>query len=522
MSSINAIQNSTRYAFRNSDNAASLGSDFASMLTGTHRGGLKIGPPPAPQKSGVLVAGMIPQEKLSKAGRADPAAPTYSTKLPDTRETRRRYFSENTVQMNTAVVSHQTSSDAPAGRAIVRALHEANPKGKIALLVQDYDKRDPSQLTELAKYYGLPESAFAPIRVNGHTAKDLPISLWPQDGFMAGAAGLNEPRSGTRHAGEVAEAISRATGLKVNNRDYLGMGGDTHFLTRPNGEQVAYFSRDTIDHALESINRSRPSGKQLKPGNPMDHLLTIGHVMANMNDAGVALKNAAPLGVSPSGRTYGSVMDSMSRDQLAELRPNVVARLHEMRHLPFPEVYPTNAKGYNYHTDLVMASPDGVHAYVNSDDLSNIPGWRRQLEFFGYKPVPLPATYAYNDFHKSTERTSYTNWIMGEVNGKTVILLPTEGEDPAKLTANDRAAIAAFGKNNPNVKIIPMGANTTRMFQHDPKTGGTRDWGAHCRTNVLPWILEPAKAGTSSFKGAAANDVGAPASEARPKLVAAY
>lgn len=481
------------------------GNNFELILDGTHRGGLQIGPTPSPRQ-GALVAGLIPKERLPEASGADPAAPTYTITLPATRETKRRYFSENTVPMNTVVVSHQTARDAPAGRAIVRALHEANPNGKIALLVQEYDRQNPNQLSELAKYYGLPEGALAPIRVRGRTAGDGPIGLWPQDGFMAGAGGLNEPRSGTRHAGEVAEAISRATGLQINNRDYLGMGGDTHFLTRPNGQQVAYFSRDTIDHSLMSLNKSRPGDKQLNPDDKKDHLLTIGHVMANMNDAGVALKDVAPLGISPSGRTYGSVMDTMSPKQLAELRPDVRARLEEMRGLSFPEVYPTKAKGYDYHTDLAMASPDGVHAYVNSDDLADFPAWRKQLEFFGYKPVALPATYAYDDFHKSSNRTSYTNWIMGEVNGKTVVLLPTDADDPTKLTDNDRAAIAAFRTHNPDVKIIPMGGNTTRMFQHDPKTGGTRDWGAHCRTNVLPWVFEPAKPGTTSSTGAAAND----------------
>jgi len=243
--------------------------------------------------------------------------------------------------------------------------------------------------------------------------------------------------------------------------------------------------------------------------------------MANMNDAGVALEDIAPFGISPSGRTYGSVMKTMSPQQLAELRPDVLARLEEMRELPLPEVYPTNAKRYDYHMDLVMASPDGVHAYVNSDDLSDIPGWREQLEFFGYKPVSLPASYSFNPNGSRSNRESYANWIMGEVDGKTVIILPTEAEDPSKLTKNDHAAIAAFQEHNPEVRIVPMGGNTTRMFRNDPETKATRDWGAHCRTNVLPWILEPAPFKTSS-EGAPANDLVAARSRSLPERAGAF
>ena len=483
------------------------GKDMSSLLNGDYRGRSQFELSRSSRPNLALVDDPIlddpvGDERLPEEGRIDPAAPTYKAKLPDTRETRRRYFSENTVPMNTIVISHHAERDAVAGRAIVRALHQANPNARIALLVENFDKRDPKQLTELARYYGLPERALAPIRVTGSTRS---FGLFPQDGFIAGAGGLNEPRSGTRHANDVAEAISRATGIQVNHRDYLGMGGDTHFLTRPNGRQVAYFGQDTIDHSLSSLNKSRPVDKQFNPADHRDRLLTIGHVMASMNDAGLSLTDVAPLGISPSGRTYGSVMDKMSPEQRAELRSDVLARLEEMRELPFPESYPTNAKGSDYHTDLVIASPDGVHAYVNSDDLADFPAWRRQLEFFGYKPVALPASYSFDDLHKSSTRRSYTNWIMGEVDGKTVILLPTDADDPTKLTVNDKKAIAAIQTNNPNVKIIPIGGATTRLFQ-DYLREGARNWGPHCRTNVLPWTLETAKPGTTSFKGAAAND----------------
>jgi len=473
------LQDSFAALLKNADPSSRVGQTREAQRTG-------------PLPPGLLIGATEPDIEAAEA------TPLYTATLPRSTETKRPYFSENSVPMNTVVVSHNTEHDAEGGKAIVRTLYQANPNVKIALLVQDYDKRDPSQLAELADYYGVPESALAPIRVDHSTRGNSRIGMWPQDGFMAGANGLREPTRGTRHAGDTAEALSRATGIPVRDSDYIGMGGDTHFLTRPDGTQVAYFGPETIDHAAVAFSKNRPANDFLEPRYRSDALLTIGHIMENMRNAGVALEDIAPMGVSLSGSTYGEIMDGMSEKRLSELHPDVLARLEEMRELPFPEAYPSKADGYNYHMDLMIASPDGIHAYVNEDDLE-LPGWREQLEFFGYKPVPLPASYEGN--RDRSERRTYTNWVMGEVDGKTVILLPTEAENPTELTANDREAIAAIKRHNPDVEVFPLGANTTHLFAGVPHRGSVRNWGPHCRTNVLPWILEPAPAETSTRGG---------------------
>ena len=417
-------------------------------------------------------------------------APTYTAKLPDTRETRRRYFSENTVPMNSIVVTHEPNLDADAGRRIIQAAHKANPNARSALLVQEYDASDPGQLEELAAYYQVPASFLAPVRFEGRAPRNnRAISLFPQDGFIAGAGGLYEPAVGTRHSGDVANVLGNAFGLKVKPRAYIGMGGDTHFLTRPNGEQAAYFGPETILKTMWGLGTAPKD--EIEPRAGPDMLFAIGHIMENMVDAGVKLENIAPLGVSGDSRvTYGSILDTMSGDQLKRFRPDILARLREMRDLPLPLVGAgKEPELFGYHTDLLIASPDGIHAYVNVDNIEAHPEWRRQLEFFGYKPVPLPASFEANGAYRN--RISYLNWVMGEVNGERVILLPTEADDPGNLTDNDRTAIATIQSHNPEVRVIPIGGNTARSYNFDPKINEERLFGPHCRTNVLPWIIMP-------------------------------
>lgn len=425
--------------------------------------------------------------------------PTYTTELPDTPETQRRYFSENTVPMNTVVVTHEPGKDAEAGRRIVQAVYKANPDAKIALLVHEYDASDPSQLKELAAYHDVPASALAPIHFDGWRARaNHAIGLFPQDGFMAGAGGLYQPEVGLRHAGNIAKVLSNALGLEVKSRDYIGMGGDTHFLTRPDGEQVAYFGPETILKSMWHFGTAPKNQHRPNPG--PDMLFAIGHIMENMVEAGVKLENIAPLGMSgKSGATYGSVLDSMSSEELKQIRPDVLARLQEMRDLPLPIIgASTDPDLFGYHTDLVIASPDGIHAYVNRDDLEANPEWREKLEFFGYKPVPLPASLEIENLY--TNRISYLNWVMGEVNGERVILLPTEADDPEQLTDKDRIAIAAIQEHNPEIRIVPIGGEAARMYNVDRKTNEERYHGPHCRTNVIPWIVTPVPIETDSAK----------------------
>jgi hypothetical protein len=269
---------------------------------------------------------------------------------------------------------------------------------------------------------------------------------------------------------------------------------------------VAYFAEDTLLWSADALNKDRKAaGKpDLDITKPGDRLVTIAHVMDGMKDAGVDIKDVMPVGVPAKGgpQTYGEVLKTLTPEQKQDIDPEAMKRLEQMKDMPFPGENPSKAisatakANYNYHSDLFMASPDGKTMFINSDDARASPDFVKQLKEFGYNPVELPATF--DPIHG--DRSCYTNMIMGQgPDGKTKIMLPTEAADPNQLTANDQQAIAAIKKAVPGVDVIPMGGKTATM-------GGGRDWGAHCRTNVLPHITEE-KPPAPQANGGQASDV---------------
>jgi hypothetical protein len=86
------------------------------------------------------------------------------------------------------------------------------------------------------------------------------------------------------------------------------------------------------------------------------------------------------------------------------------------------------------------------------------------------------------------------NAVMGRTpDGRLAILMPTEAQDPAQLTANDQRARAALLSAVPDAQIIPVGGRSA-LTGHGSFSDGTqldRDWGMHCLSNVLPFVISP-------------------------------
>jgi hypothetical protein len=262
------------------------------------------------------------------------------------------------------------------------------------------------------------------------------------------------------------------------------MGGDTKFVTRPDGTQGAYFGPQTLEYAAEALNKTGRS-PPLDVRKDEDRLIVIGHVIGKMADFGVAADKVMPVGTGPS--TYGDVLGRLTADQRARIAPAILQRFETLKDLPFPSEEASVAVAYRYHTDLLMASPDGVRMFVNSDDATALPGHLRTIEAFGYKPVALPSFYERDPADPDyTIRLSYTNLIMGRLpNGKMAILLPSETADPDAPTRHDEAALAIVRREFPDAEVSLIGGRTALMDRNV-------DWGPHCRTNVLPYLIDDA------------------------------
>ena len=131
-----------------------------------------------------------------------------------------------------------------------------------------------------------------------------------------------------------------------------------------------------------------------------------------------------------------------------------------------------------------------------------------QLRFFGFEPRRLPSPVAVPDRTPGPDLidgasvsrpvgTSYLNAVTGrDPDGRQVVLLPTQALDPARLTDDDIRARDAMQAAMPDARIIPIGGRSA-LGGFDTMGDGHvvwRNWGAHCLSNVLPYVIEPMQA----------------------------
>lgn len=87
----------------------------------------------------------------------------------------------------------------------------------------------------------------------------------------------------------------------------------------------------------------------------------------------------------------------------------------------------------------------------------------------------------------------YMNAVMGRTPaGRLAILMPTEAQEPAQLTANDLRARGADQRGARRTDHRSRRAQ--RAHGPGPFDDGTRlhrDWGMHCLSNVLPLMVTP-------------------------------
>lgn len=425
-------------------------------------------------------------------------------------------FSENQVPMSAVVLNSATvNGDGLEPRYIAQAARQANPDVQFLVPTQArFDSRsDPRFATEqqrLADRLGVPAANIVPVRSD--------MAVWPQDEFLAGVVGgrptLTKPlnregatdtytprgRPGSTPAPSdpsshwnlnqrtlfAANDLAGELGIQAATGDMIARGGDTQVVTRPDGQQAAFFSAETIDFA----GKTRGIDTRTDAG----FIRALDVTMRGMRDAGIPLENQAPIGRSDT--TYGQALDKLSDAERRGLDPAVLARLQELRDLPLPK------QAYGYHTDVTVFTPDGKTMFVNEAQAKANPALERQLRTFGYDVRALPSTEVDSDdpalpkiagFYGSG-RVSYMNTVMGRTpDGRLAILMPTEAQDPAQLTANDQRARAALLSAVPDAQIIPVGGRSA-LTGHGSFSDGTRldrDWGMHCLSNVLPFVISP-------------------------------
>ncbi len=76
-------------------------------------------------------------------------------------------------------------------------------------------------------------------------------------------------------------------------------------------------------------------------------------------------------------------------------------------------------------------------------------------------------------------------------DGKPVILMPTLANEPNLLTNYDREAMRIIQENVPNATIIPVGGRSavTGDARFTDETMVDKDYGSHCLSDVLPYII---------------------------------
>lgn len=439
---------------------------------------------------------------LPEQRRPEVGPPIFSAVTPPNTEDT-TYFSENEVAMNSMVLNSETiNGDVLEPSYLAQAALQANPDIRFVVPTQARfdDKNDPRFLQEqnrIALRLGVPVDNVVPVRSD--------MAVWPQDEFLAGKLGLVKPQSrmltsdtydyGEAPQGEHWNNNQRTTtgaadlaselGLDLAMSPGIARGGDTHVVRRPDGSQAAYFSAETVRFAANTRGLDASTDK--------GYLQSIALVMRELERDGVPLDQIAPIGTGNT--TYGEVLDTLTDQERRELGPRIAQRFEEMRSLPLP------TSAYAYHTDVMSLTPDGKTMFVNEHQADADPELRRQLEFFGYDVKTLPS-FDTNGRPNSPQirdltsirsaRLSYMNAIMGRApNGDRVLLMPTEALDPSQLTANDQRAMRTLQDAVPGLRVIPIGGGSALTGYGTFVDGRelSRDWGAHCMSNVLPYLI---------------------------------
>jgi hypothetical protein len=357
----------------------------------------------------------------------------------------------------------------------------------------------------IADRLGVPTANVVPVRSD--------MAVWPQDEFLAGVVGgrptLTKPlnREGatdTYSAGRgrrgaapadpsehwnlnqrtlfAANDLASELGIQAAAGDMVARGGDTQVVTRPDGQQAAFYSAETITFA----GKTRGIDTRTNAG----FLRALDVTMRGFRDAGVPIENQAPIG--RSGVTYGQALDQLTPAERRGLDPEVRARLEALRDLPLPK------QAYAYHTDVTVFTPDGETMFVNETQAAADPALERQLRAFGYEVRTLPSPRVDSDEPSLPKLPGFdgsgkVSYMGRRPDGRLAILMPTEAQDPAQLTANDERARAALLAAMPDAQVIPVGGRSA-LTGHGSFTDGTRldrDWGMHCLSNVLPFVITP-------------------------------
>jgi hypothetical protein len=479
-------------------------------------GVLAAKPPSAAVRPGKALPPLVPVPAFAPTGVT--TAPLYRATMPaNAAESGRVFFSENAVTMNSMVLvlpkqadysnrDPPYNNDALTPRHIAQAALKANPQIQFIVptttpFTSAQDPRFADVRSDIARRLGVPESQVFPVRAK--------LSWFPQDEFLAGAA-LTKPLERTsivdpRRTYFGVNQLARELGLPAAMAAGAGPGGDLNFVDR-DGQQLAYFSDVTIASAAATHG--------LAITTPETRLQAIAITIKQVAEAGVPVGNIMPLGYPESGSTltYGDVLQRMTPAAMSRIDPAVRAQLNAMRDLPFPQ------RSYAYHTDVAAFTPDGRQMFVRQRDL-NQPALAPTLRFFGFEPLALPGgslinpqdralpalrermkpfnvPMYYNPDLPANASTSltYSNMVQGRLpDGRQVILMPTEALDPDRLTARDREVMALLQARVPSAVIVPIGGHSAIVGTAMPMPGGTqvlKDWGAHCMSNVLPYVVD--------------------------------
>lgn len=461
--------------------------------------------------SHAVTAGLAAAGGVKAARLADPVQrrgigdPMYqATLIPGTPP--RRFFSENDVPMGAMVInSHAFNRDGLHPRFIAQAAVKANPDIQLVVPTEQpfdgpSDPRFAAERAHLARELGVDEKNIFPARSD--------MASFPQDEFLAGVVDgqltLVTPNdrnsrpdrwgkrdeSGNGRADKVtrdgAAMLAQELGIRQGVSDSISEGGDTQFVTRPDGRQGTYFSAYTVNRVAAT--------RDIDPSTPTGFMKALDVTMRGMRAAGVAVEDMAPLGQGDV--TYRQALDRMSPEDRASLDPEIRQRFEQLGDLPLP------MKSFVYHSDLTMLTPDGKTAFIDGDRAKAQPQLETQLRAFGYDPVRMPAVN--HDPRPSASpdrqiqgisasgggmRLSYMNTIQGTVDGRKVFLMPTEAHDPSRLTPRDLEARDLLLRHSPGALVVPVGAHSgVTGFQARGQDGAEiyRDNGIHCATNVLP------------------------------------
>jgi hypothetical protein len=453
-------------------------------------------------------AGLVRAATLSAPSRQQPlfqATPAPGTTVAG------RFFPENTVPMTSVLLNAATlRNDGLHPGFIARAALQANPAVQFIVPTQARyasadDPRFVAERTRIAAALGVPADRVVPVRAD--------MAAWPQDELLAGPGGLLKPtapgatsstwrntRSGAAARGTEhwttaqrtrfgADDVAAELGLPVQRSSTVARGGDTHVIARPDGRPAAFFGPETVAFTARAhgIDTSTEAG----------FLRALGTTMRGLRDDGVDLKDIAPLGHGK--RTYGDALAALSPTERSAIHPDVLARFEEMAGLPLPQT------AFRYHTDLTALTADGQTMFVNESDAVRHPVLEQQLRFFGFEPRRLPSPGVVPDRTPGEDRidgatvegpvaTSYLNAVTGrDPDGRTVVLMPTQALDPTRLTDADVRARDALQAALPEARIIPIGGRSALLGFTRMGDGHVleRDWGSHCLSNVLPYVIAP-------------------------------